>query len=198
MAIFGPGSVFHAKQMLAMDSESWKTPSLTPRLVLKAAVKNEALGTLFHLGTWQNLKIYPSRIKKKLVAKKKKKKKKEKNNVPRGSFLTFSNSYPLTIYWQKKMTKFHIALCCMKGVKLGGFHDSKSIASICFAWKTLPGPRMALGSIIFVMSHHIWDEGWEELCPFLAQGMLFMQNKWLQWIQLEQVDGCHSVLQELI
>ena len=36
MAVFSPGSVFHAKQMLAMDSESRETPSLTPHMLLKA------------------------------------------------------------------------------------------------------------------------------------------------------------------
>ena len=37
MAMFCPRSVFLAKQMLAMDSESWKRSSLTPRILLKAA-----------------------------------------------------------------------------------------------------------------------------------------------------------------
>ena len=32
-----------------------------------------------------------------------------------------------------------------------------------FCMETLPGLKMAIGSIIFVMSHYIWDEGWGEL-----------------------------------
>ena len=49
--------------------------------------------------------------------------------------------------------------------------------------KKFPRLKTAIACIIFVMSHHIWDEGWDDLWPFLAQGVFFMQNKCLQWIR---------------
>ena len=71
----------------------------------------------------------------------------------------------------------------MWGVKLGVFNYSESIASICFARKTFLGQEMAPQNDGLVMSHQFSGEIPVFWGLFLAQGMFFMQNKCLQWIQ---------------
>ena len=72
----------------------------------------------------------------------------------------------------------------MWGVKLGVFHGAaESILSICFAQKTflwLERPPQHYG---LVMSHHfsLWFSCFRG--GILAQGMFFVQNRCLQWIQ---------------